>query len=430
MSFLENPTRYRRLTMEGSWIIIGQIVTVLGALVLVRVLTEKLTPSQYGELALGLTIAGLVNQVVMGGVGNGISRFYSIAAEKNDLRGYLKASRRLMLYATLAVFIIGLNLIGILQITGHSQWLALAGTILILSIFNGYNSILSGIQNAARQRIVVAFHGGLDAWLKILLVFLILSLLGNSSTLVVVSYVLSSVIVTVSQFFFLRRLLYPKLTVQGEKRNWFLEIWSYSWPFSAWGIFTWMQISSDRWALGMFTSTQEIGLYAVLFQLGYTPISMLTGLATSFLGPILYQRSGDAMDRIRNADVRRLVWRITFCSLLLTLIGFLCALGLHVSIFRYLVAIEYRHVSYLLPWMVLAGGIFAAGQILSLKMMSDLKSKDLLWAKIGSSILGILFNLWGAYVAGVQGIIVALISFSVIYFIWVFTLSMRFLRTP
>ena len=68
-------TRYRRLVKEGGWIVIGQIVSVLGALVLVRVLTEYLEPTQYGQLALGLSVAGLVNQVLMGGVTNGICRF-------------------------------------------------------------------------------------------------------------------------------------------------------------------------------------------------------------------------------------------------------------------------------------------------------------------------------------------------------------------
>jgi len=80
--------RFRRLSKEGFWIVIGQVATVLSALALVRVLTEYLEPAQYGQLALGLTVAGLVNQVVMGGVTAGIGRFYSIAAEKNDLPGY------------------------------------------------------------------------------------------------------------------------------------------------------------------------------------------------------------------------------------------------------------------------------------------------------------------------------------------------------
>ena len=103
--------RYRHLVKEGSWIVIGQITSVIGLLVLVRVLTERLNPTQYGQLALGLTVAGLVNQVVMGGVTNGISRFYSVAAERQGLSAYLRSSRSLMIYATLAVLAIGLMLL-------------------------------------------------------------------------------------------------------------------------------------------------------------------------------------------------------------------------------------------------------------------------------------------------------------------------------
>ena len=64
---------------------------------MVRVLTEQLDPTEYGELALGLTIAALVYQVVNGGINNGIGRFYSIAVEKDDLNGYLHASLRMLL---------------------------------------------------------------------------------------------------------------------------------------------------------------------------------------------------------------------------------------------------------------------------------------------------------------------------------------------
>lgn len=201
-------SRYRRLAKEGTWIIIGQIATVLGALVLVRVLTEHLVPVQYGQLALGLTVAGLVNQVVMG-VGNGIGRFYAIAAEKQDLGGYLRASRQLMFYATLAVLAIGLALMSGLLILGYSQWMGLAAAALLLSVLSGYNGSLSILQNAARQRAVVAFHSGLDAWLKILLALGVLFWLGSSSTAVVIGYALSALLVTGSQFIFLRRLILP-----------------------------------------------------------------------------------------------------------------------------------------------------------------------------------------------------------------------------
>ncbi|MGA2160292.1 MAG: lipopolysaccharide biosynthesis protein [Dehalococcoidia bacterium] len=417
-------SRYRRLAKEGSWIIIGQIASITGTLVLVRVLTERLDPIQYGQLALGLTVAGLVNQVVMSGT-SGIGRFYSIAAEKQDLHSYLRASRRLMLYATLAVVAIGLVLMIGLFWLGYSQWMGLAAAALLYSVTSGYNSSLNGIQNAARQRAVVAFHGGLDAWLKIMLVLGVLLWLGSSSTAVVISYASSSLFVTGSQFIFLRRLIPHQRTHSGDSTQWLRRMWAYSWPFSAWGIFTWAQQSSDRWALKAFTTTHEVGLYSVLFQLGYTPISMATGLVVSFMGPILYQRSGDATDPARNATVHRFVWRVTFFSLFITVIGFVFVLVLHGWIFRLLVASQYQSVSYLLPWVVLAGGLFAAGQVLGLKLMSDMKPAAMTLAKIVTALLGVLLNIYFASVAGLNGVVGALVGFSVIYFMWMVFLSVR-----
>ena len=55
--FNKEAYRFRRLAVEGGWIVAGQAASVLGSLLLVRVLTGHLNPTQYGELALGLTVA-------------------------------------------------------------------------------------------------------------------------------------------------------------------------------------------------------------------------------------------------------------------------------------------------------------------------------------------------------------------------------------
>jgi hypothetical protein len=111
----------------------------------------------------------------------GIGRFYSIAAEKNDLVAYLDGSRRLLGFAILAVALIAVVLLGGMFWVGYSQWTALAAAALAFSVLSGYNTSLSGIQNAARQRVLVAFHSGLDAWLKILLAVGVMVWLGHSS---------------------------------------------------------------------------------------------------------------------------------------------------------------------------------------------------------------------------------------------------------
>lgn len=414
---LIEQSRFRRLAKEGFWILFGQVASVIGALVLVRVLTQHLDPEQYGQLALGLTVAGLVNQVVMGGITAGIGRFYSIASEANDLPGYLHASQWLMGYAVAAVVIIALLLTTGLYWLGYIQWMGLAVVALIFSILNGYNAALSGIQNAARQRAVVAFHSGLDAWLKILLALAVMFWLGNSSTAVVLGYALSSLLVTGSQFVCMRHLIRLQASSHSYK-NWVRQIWVYSWPFSVFGVFTWIQQVSDKWALQTFASGEELGLYAVVFQLGYVPVGLATGMAMNFFGPILYQRSGSSMDSNRNISVHRVAWRITIAGLLLTALAFVVTLLLHEKIFHLLVAPSYHAASNLLPWVVLAGGIFAAGQMLALKLMSEMKSAAMTTAKTVTAILGVGLNIYGASQFGLQGVVVALVAFSSIYFIW------------
>lgn len=417
--------RIKRLAKEGSWIVAGQVASVIGALVLVRVLTEYLDPAQYAELALGLTLAGLVDQTVLGGITAGIGRYYSIAAEKKDLSGYLLAARYLLAYATAALVAIALMLMASLYWLGYSQWIGLAVAALMFSVLSGYNGVLSGIQNAARQRAVVAFHSGLDTWLKIFLAVGAVFWLGTSSTAIVVGYACSSLIITFSQLFFLRCTIPEQHAPIPNRQLWIQQIWAYSFPFTTFGAFTWLQQVSDRWALQAFATSSDVGQYAVLFQLGYTPIALITGMGMNFLGPILYQRTGDATDPVRNAGVHLLGWRLSQICVMASLLGFALAFWLHEHLFALLVASDYRGSSYLLPWVVLAGGLFAAGQMLALKLMSEMKPSDMTKAKIVTASIGVLLNVIGAAILGVQGVVGALVAFSVIYFIWMAMLARR-----
>ena len=425
MNLTLSITRFKRLANEGSWIVVGQIAAVLGGLVLVRVLTEHLEPEQYGQLALGLTIAAFFNQVVFGSVSNGIVRFYSIATEKNDLPGYLQTSCRMMGYATAFVVAITLVLIIGLLWLGYSKWIGFTVAVLAFSVFSSYNTSLGEIQNAARQRFVAAFHISLDAWLKILLAVGVMLWLGSFSTAVVLAYALSSFLVTGSQLIFLRRLTRIEVTATRGCENWGRHFWLYSWPFATWGAFVWVQQVSDRWALEIFSTTHEIGLYAVLFQLGYSPIGLILGMAMTFLAPILYQHSGSAVDNTRNISVHYISWRITIAALFITALAVVFAYLWHGWIFQILVDSNYHSVSYLLPWVVLAGGIFSASQMLVLKLQSEMKHSTMITAKIITSIIGVVLNYYGASSFGLQGVVAALLAFSVITFVWVSWLAIH-----
>jgi len=423
--YYQNKSIIQRLSKESGWIVAGQAVSILGAIAIVRMLTEYLDPAEYGQLALGLTVGGLLNQVVMGGLSSGIGRYYLIAREKSDLPNYFKACKRLLGYATVVALLIAAFTLFILVLAELTDWIPLALTVFIFSIFAGYSSVFSGIQNAERQRAVVAIHGGVDAWLKLCLAAACIFWLGNSGTSVVLGYLLSVIIVTLSQFFFLNRLIrQPTLSLIGDtKQDWLSKIWSFSWPFSAFGIFTWLQQASDRWAIQIFGLPSDVGLYAVVYQLGFVPMGLLLGLVPSLASPILYRMAGDASEATRNDQVHILLWRVVLSGLLITVSSFGVSWLVHEWLFHWLVSEMYRDASVYLPWVVMAGGLFSVGQILSLKLMSELRSRDLLYAKIGSAVFGIMTNILGAWLYGVAGVVLSLLIFSALFFFWILILT-------
>jgi O-antigen/teichoic acid export membrane protein len=417
--------RFSRLGWEFFWIILGQAGAVVGAIVGVRLLTELLSPAAYGELTLGMTLATLVQQTILGPLGNGVTRFYAPAVEQNDLGGYLNAVRRLMLSATGIIVFLTLFATACLLIARRSEWIPIAIASLIFAIVSGYNATLSGIQNAARQRSIVALHQGMESWARFLIAVGLLLWLGATSSMAMIGYALAVILVIGSQYLFFRRIIPANVTAPNGEMDWQAQIWKYSWPFSIFGVFTWAQLASDRWALSLLATTKEVGLYAVLFQLGYYPISMASGMVMQFFAPIFYKRAGDASDSRRNADVGKLSWRLTWLALSVTGAAFLLTLRFHAEIFRIFVAREYGSVSHLLPWVMLAGGIFAAGQSLALNLMSQLKTRAMMAAKVITALLGVVLNFAGAYWYGIPGIVVAGILFAVSYFLWMALLSKR-----
>jgi O-antigen/teichoic acid export membrane protein len=422
MSF--NSKRFHKLFKEGSWIFAGQAAAIVGSLFGVRLITEILDPESYGKLALALTVATLVNQTILGPLSNGVTRFYAPAQSAGDLNGYLKAVKELVRFASLITLLIIVLIIISLIATQKFNWISITLASFVFALLSGYSSILAGIQNAARQRSIVAFHQGIEPTARFLIAAGLLLWIQDTTEVAMSGYALATLILVSSQIFFFRKNILKEITTEENPKFWKDQIWVYSWPFASWGIFSWAQTASDRWALGYFSSTSELGHYAVLFQLGYYPMSMATGLAMQFLAPIFYEKIGISNQESQNT-ISQLSRKITWVVLGLTFLGVVLVLFLHPLIFKIFVAKKYAAASYLLPWMLLSGGIFAAAQTIALNLMSLMKTSSMAIVKISTSILGVIFNFVGAYYYGLQGVVIAGIIFSTIYFIWMLIISKK-----
>jgi O-antigen/teichoic acid export membrane protein len=171
-----------------------------------------------------------------------------------------------------------------------------------------------------------------------------------------------------------------------------------------------------------------VGYYEVLFQLGYAPMLLATGIVVQLYAPIFFERSGASRDPARNAQVHRSITRVTMLVCAATAIAALAGWALCDAIFRLAAGEQYRSVAYLLPWMIAAGGIFGAGQTVSLHFMTELKPARMLGAKITTALLGVAANCAGAHAFGVPGVVAASLAFSIAYFGWIAIAARRSLR--
>ncbi len=414
-----SASRIKRVALEGSWLVAGQVATIVGTLALVRVLTQYLSPAQYGQLALVLTVHALINQLITGGLSGGITRFYSIALEENDIQNYIIASVKLFLNAIIFSFLLGAVVLAYLFYLNEQQYVLQIAAVVIFSILNGISITLNGILNIIRKRAAVAIHTAAEAWLRIAIIIALLYFFRPSVFAVVAAYSFASLIVVVSQFFLLKKALAAQLskTTLNSQQDWARNIWKFTMPFSLWGLFTWGQQASDRWAMEHFSTTFDVGQYVVVYQLGFVPVGIITSVVLSYLIPIFYQRYGSGKDVILTASVHRLTKIITALCLIATAVGFLITFFLHEWLFNLLVAKSFRSASRFLPWVVLAGGFFAAGQLLSLKFLSELRSSVMIVQKIATAVVGIMLNIYGAWRFGIAGVVGGLVTFSFLYFI-------------
>lgn len=418
----------KRWGKELFFVGLGQALAAIGALVGVRLLTDVLSPSLYGQLALAMTLFTLIQQLLVGPFAGAFTRLYTVAFENNEVPSYLQSIFWLMGQFGLLILAIGAVVVIVMEISGQGNLVLLAVATILFTLIAGINILLDGIQTAARHRIVVAWHQSISIWLRFLGAIFLISLLSASSQVAMAGYAISALFVLASQTYFFKLSIskdinFRALAMRAVRGKWVDKIYTYASPSITWGIFTWAQMTSDRWALQAFTSTQVVGYYSALYQIGYYPIILLSTVISQFISPILFHQVGEATDPVRWRKAKRLVGWLVLASSAGTLTLFGITYLLHKPIFGLLVGDEYRVVSSYLPWLTLSAGLFTIGQITSLLIMTTLNPKRLLLPKIITAVAGVLLNFLGAMWFGLPGIVFASIIFSVAYLVWVVFLT-------
>lgn len=415
MKLLMRNGQVRRLSLEGLWVILGQVGMIVGTLFGVRVLTELLTPAAYGELALLMTIVSCTNLVCFGPVCNGVGRFFSAARESGQLSGYFAGARQILLWCGGTLLVLAVLGAAIAYRGGLAAWLPAGLAALGVALVSGVSTVVTSMHNAARRRGLVAAQQALDAVLRPAVATALLVSLGRSVFVTLTGYAAAAAGLLIWNYSALRRADGPFMAHRESIQRWRTMILRYSWPIGAWGVFTWAQQASSRWSLDAYATPEDVGRFVLLYQFGAYPMVLFGATLTQLASPIIFQRVGDASNIERVRSGLGFVAKISGLVLIVSVIACVGAAAFHQEIFHYVIARRFTLESNLLPWAVASGGALSIGQTISIHLMSTMKTHLLAYAKIVTAVLGVAFNVAGARLFGLKGVVIGDFMFSATY---------------
>jgi O-antigen/teichoic acid export membrane protein len=414
----------RRLGGEAIAVMAGQAVGALGLLAAVRLLSSLMAPADYGTFALGLTLVLLASQLLFGPIANAVLRFYSAADERFELGQFWAALRGLVGLASIIGLVLGGIALAILEFGGYPITPVLAVSATAFAVLSGWETLLDYLQSAQRRRWTVAWHQAIRQLLRPAIAGALIITMGHDIVgWAFAGYAIASALVLGSQLTFVRASL--RHLGQRNPYDYWERLFHFALPFTAWGLFTWAQLSSDRWALQLTDGVAVVGRYTVLMQLGAQPLLLLGTALAQLFEPMVYARASLGENPSLGRSAFLLNARVTLVSSAAMLAIVVVEWFAHPLIFAIVVAPEYWDVSALLPVAALSGGLFASGQLFAIGSVVLGTSRALVAPKTASAILGIALNVIGAYLFGLTGVLVAGVLTALVFGSWVTAQSLR-----
>lgn len=414
------PKISRKSLFEAFFTIGGRIVSIFLVVGTTKFLTTFLSEKDFGQLALYNSIATLPSLFYFGPLGQGIMRYLPVARENKEIAVFDREYNQLFRYGAAATMVIGVVAGIIFWHSNEKQWGIACLLIAILNVFNGINTYRYGLQNMARKRMLsLALETGSRVLQQMIAIGLLL-MITDDPLIALMGYSIASFI-----FFFINQYYYRKTflqtnpahkkTVEKMSGHYSRDILQYSWPFFLFGAMTWFQTASDRWALEVLRSTESVAQYSVLNQIGFQSIVLLFGSFSYFLFPILLNRAGNLQssaqfDAANHLNNWYLGFNIAFCG-----VFFLLFWWFGPAVIRLLSSEQYVPVAKLLPFMVIAGGLFVFGQNYSNRFALSMQTGLLVYPKIVTAVIGVLLNILFVNYFGLQGLVTAVIITQVVY---------------
>jgi O-antigen/teichoic acid export membrane protein len=371
----------------------GYILSSIGALFGVSLLSHIVTADTYGKIALYIAIATLFQTIVREALSNALMRHASeIQQNKFIALNLIKNAKVpiIICYIVICMFCY-------FWVNAESSTELILSFLLILSL--GCTVVGEAFLSALLKRGAYAIHLNIIQWLRFPLAALFFYYFKASTSSILIGFILAFIVAAIFDFIIWKNIRphQPKQDVNPIDFN----IFSGYTPILI-GFFVWFTTFYDRLAIEKIHGEDMLGIYFVLIQIAYMPVIVLMRSSANFLFPLLYNQNKKMINK-------KMILIIT--SLFFSVWSFLQLT--HQWIFSWLVGEQYREYSWLLSWLFLAAVLNAVAYLFQARFYQAHTMKTLLLIRGLTALLYFCTVTLFAWLYAIEGLVFANVCVSI-----------------
>ncbi|MEZ9076146.1 polysaccharide biosynthesis C-terminal domain-containing protein [Vibrio cyclitrophicus] len=384
---MKNKLKSLTTNKEFYWTLLFQLTSLLGGILLMKLLAVSLSKKEYGFYAIITSMVAFVLMMPFTALLQGVGRYISIYKKKGQSLFFVNSVFILIVICAALYTILGVLFYSFypFSVEWNDKFLA----ILVFAMTEIFKVMFRAINNANRERKNIAVSVLIEFFLKITIILsvymffsiniidVLLALIFANTASVIIMYGRNKEHISIN-FFSTKHF---KVHVK--------RVWGFSYPLLIWGIFGWLRDMSNRWYLDYFLDKEHVALFSIIGAIALVAPFALQGIISSFCMPIIYQKENSQKGFTRN-----------FLAILLPVLSifFLISFVIVYFIKDFIVVLladeKYLSISWMLPWMFLSYCLYVLSMISTYELFAHNQTKKLIFSSVLPGIIAFL----GGYV--------------------------------
>ena len=395
-----NSRAFTRFLEDSLWAISGQVLSVAGMVLGVRMITEYVSPNVFGTVSLLMGIVALGSGVFSAPVLQATLRMYPDMQRQSRLPLLMKEIRRLLVASNGLLIAVGGAAALIYCLLSEADFVVplVLGGLVVLEAMRGLVVTVLSAENKIKAYALLTSG---DVWARQTLAVLLVIVFGASVTSVIGGYLVGGLFLSVCCATIFRG-MYRRSDVQCEpeqEKQLHREIVQFSRPLMAIALAAWVSGLGDRYIIGGLLGVDAAGIYAAVYALVSKPFLMISAAIELALRQSYYH-AVSVRDDLSQA-------RVMYTWIVSTLVASVLCLVVVVFWAEELAALllgeKFRGGASLMPW--IAGGycLLALSNPFERRAYAYKKTVNVLKIQAGSAITSVAVATIGTYYYGLVG---------------------------